>query len=843
MTKLISAKLLRSLRLLISFIALCCLIACGGSKDTSSSSGSNTTTTSVASLVLSAPSTVTFGHPITVSAVLKDASGNLVNGSIVTFTASDSSLITFTPTAATALTDSTGTASIIASAASTFAAGATYISAAASITDSSGNTTNVTAVPLGISVGAVDLTLGYIALGSNTISAYGTTSVSIPVYIDGANATVPISVSFTSACVISGKAAMTSPVNNNTSTGIASTTYKDNGCSGADTIIASLSNGSSSSALLTVATPAISNIQFVSATPAIIGTSTASAASLPKNSLVKFKIVDINNNGKEGVLVDFSLIPANAPGGITFTPASATSDADGYVTTSVSSGTVPTPVWIVATVHGSSPAILSQSNTLTITTGLPTENFFSLSISTPNIEGYRYDGTQATVTIIASDRLADPVPDGTVINFIAEGGHFNNSGTSTATCNTIGGTCSVTFLSADYRPVGETIVNSSDVTVGAVAALDGSGSPITITYNNGTNSGPLYVQNNRTTILAYALGEESFVDANGNNSYDEGETFYDLGDLFLDSNENGIWDSNPTQPNLAEQYIAYPAAVGTSACQTHYWSGGTEYTTDLPSGYGDVPSKQNTCDGAWGQNYVRRDGVIIMSDSFAQVSQANFTVYQNCFGTYTFWLMDGYYNPMPSGTTVAVDSNYTSINYTYYGTTGITATPAAVNVAGTPVLNSTHAGGTPVTVIVSGGSGCYAAETAGTLIDYPRGPMAIDVTTPKGNLTTIPINITSPTLTLTASSYSVATTGTSTLTANFKDIYGNAVSDGTVVNFTISTNHSGAHLSSATATTTGGHASVTYTAGTTSGVSDTIQASASYGGYNASRSISIAVTP
>jgi len=489
------------------------------------------------------------------------------------------------------------------------------------------------------------------------------------------------------------------------------------------------------------------------------------------------------------------------------------------------------------------PTIVSQSNTLTITTGLPTQNFFSLSMSTHNIEGWSYDGVTSAVTVIASDRLAEPVPDSTVINFIAEGGHFNSTSTNTATCTTIGGTCTVTFTSAAYRPVGETIDYGSPIGIqGAVAALDGSGDPITITYSNNTNSGPLYVQNGRVTLLAYALGEESFVDANGNNSYDAEETFYDLGDLYLDSNENGIWDSNSTQPNLVEQYISYPAAAGTQPCMTHYWVSGTEYTKPLPSDYRTSPSKENTCNGVWGQNYVRREQVVTLSGSFAQISNSNFTAYQNCFGTYTFWLMDENYNPMPAGTTITPNTNYTSINYTLNTTSGVIASAASVNVSGSPVLNSTHAGGTLVTLVVNGGSGCIGAETGGTLISYPNGPVAIDVTTPKGNVTTIPITVTTPAVTLTASSYSVAnTTGTSVLTATFTDIYGNPIS-GTTVSFTIPVNHSGANLSAGSAITNGsGQASVIYTAGTSTGI-DTIKASAPFGaGYKTSSTINITV--
>jgi len=44
----------------------------------------------------------------------------------------------------------------------------------------------------------------------------------------------------------------------------------------------------------------------------------------------------------------------------------------------------------------------------------------------------------------------------------------------------------------------------------------------------------------RTTILAWAVGEESFVDVNGNDEYDFGEPFFDLGEAFLDKNEDTV---------------------------------------------------------------------------------------------------------------------------------------------------------------------------------------------------------------------------------------------------------------------------------------------------------------
>jgi hypothetical protein len=723
MTKSINIKFSRPLLLLIFFILFCCLSGCGGSKDeTGTGTGTGATTTDLSSLTLSVPSSVTFGTPVTATAIVRDATGALANGAVVTFAATDTTLVAFTPST-TALTDVNGTASVNLSAASTGSAGATYITASASIT-TNGTAEIITSTPVGISIGAAKVTLGALTFGSSSISSYGTSSVSIPVLIGGSAATVPISVAFTSPCVSAGKATLISPVMSNVGTGIATSTYKDNNCNAGTDVITATVTGGTVSATITVIPPTANNMQFVSATPSIIGTSTAGAATLPKSSLVEFKVVDGNNNGVPGVLVDFSRLPAGLLGGVTLTPTSATSDANGVVSTSLTSGTVPTPVWVVATVHNT-PSILSQSNTLTITTGLPTQNFFSLAVSTHNIEGWLYDGVPTTLTIIASDRLGEPVPDGTAINFITEGCQIYP-----ASCTTTNGTCTVTFRSSEYRPMGETtLVNPN----GAVAALKYDGiTPITIDHD--TTIGPaLFVQNGRVTMLAYALGEESFVDSNGNNMLDPGETFYDLGDLFLDSNENGTWDSNTSQPNILEQYISYPLAAGTKACGTHI--GGGAAVTAYPPDYVDVPSKQNTCDGVWGLNYVRRSQIIILSSSHPRISQDTFHI-SSCLQTFPFWLMDENYNPMPAGTAVTITNNHIS----FIPATATTPTLAAVSVGGTPVVDTTHAGGTVVNLIVDGGTTCTGVGP----IPLPVGSVDIVITTPKGLVTNVTVLVKNP---------------------------------------------------------------------------------------------------
>lgn len=647
---------------LLMFIAL---YGCGTGPDVAAgSTGSTPTPSGSGSLTLSFTSnTVTFGAPQTATATLRDANGALVQNAVVTF-AADSTLVVFTPTSATALTNSSGVASIILNAADVSSAGATSITASAAVT-TSGTTATVTSTPVGIAVNGATVTLGTLTLGQPSISAYGTSSVSVPVLVNGSAATIPISVTFTSPCVTSVKATLTSPVT--TILGTATSTYKDNNCaSGTDVITASVT-GTTASATITVAIPTANNIQFVSATPTIIG---IKGSPLPQSSLVKFQVVDSSNNGKAGVLVDFSLQPASAPGGITLSPTSATSDANGYVTTSVNSGTVPTPVWVVAKLH-SNPAILSQSNTLTITTGLPTQNFFSLSVQTFNIEGWEYDGVTSTLTIIASDRLGNPIPDGTAINFITpESGQI-----IPASCTTTNATCTVTFKSEGTRPA-----------------------------------------NGRVTILAYAVGEKSFIDANGDNIYNAGETFYDLGDLYVDSNENGHWDPG-------EQYII--TGSGTQACLIQ------PSLTPLPADYANVPSKDNTCTGTWETNYVRRSAVIVLSGSVPTISPTTVAMVSSCAKTFTLTLTDINGNAMPKDTTVVTDNNFV-----FFTPTGGTSTKATVSIiAGTPVVNTTSNVGTSIRLRVE------ADCSAGVPISYPSGVVDIVTTPPLGLVTKIPVTV------------------------------------------------------------------------------------------------------
>lgn len=54
------------------------------------------------------------------------------------------------------------------------------------------------------------------------------------------------------------------------------------------------------------------------------------------------------------------------------------------------------------------------------------------------------------------------------------------------------------------------------------------------------------------SITAYTTGEEAFLDLNGNDAYDNGETFYDTDEPFIDANDNGAYGPTPTTDRLID---------------------------------------------------------------------------------------------------------------------------------------------------------------------------------------------------------------------------------------------------------------------------------------------------
>lgn len=458
-----------------------------------------TAPTGLASLTLSlkdgsgaAITSVAPGQTGTLLAVVKDSTGNLLPNVAVTFTTSDQTG-GFVPASGTALTDASGVARVGLVAGTQ--AGAFTVTAATHLGDKASSGT------VGYSVTFPVLTLSAINVTPATLSAGGNASVSVTVSSGSIPYAPPLSVSFTSPCITAGKAAIGSPVL--TQSGVAAASYTDKGCGVADIITASVALGGSivtQTGTITVLPATAGSIKFVSADTTHIALKGTGGLGRQEFATLKFEVSDNTGNRLAGRLVDFTFSDSNTTstvGGLALNPGSATSAADGTVTTLVSAGTLPTSVRVVATVRGSSPLLTTLSNLLVISTGVPDQRHFSLATVTGNCEGRDVDGLCSYVTATLGDHFGNPAPDGTAVNFTAEGGVI---GASCVTAS-LSGTCTVLLRASNPRPA-----------------------------------------NGRVTVLAYTLGEEDLFDANGNNVYDSGDTFTDKSpDIFRDDNENGSW--------------------------------------------------------------------------------------------------------------------------------------------------------------------------------------------------------------------------------------------------------------------------------------------------------------
>lgn len=505
--------------LLIPFATLPLLSACGGGNGPSPNPNAVVTppTTGSSSIGMSISSTtVVVNQPVTVTATLLDAGGNPLPNQVLKFSV-DPALASLTPSNGTVLTDSKGVARIQLAAAGLNANGAGYVTASIKLGETDISQSQ------GFQIGVANVALGDISLGSSNISAYATTSVNVPVLINGSASSTSIPVNFTSLCAQSGKASIDASVSS--INGVASATYTDKGCSGNDTVIATINDGASSrQASLQVQAPAATSLQYSSVSPAdgVITLKGYGTAARPEAAQVKFRLVDAQGNGVAGRTLQFGL--STTTGGIRFdnqqTVTTATTNAAGEATVNVQAGTLPTPVRVVASESGAS--LSTQSSGLSISSGFPDQDSMSVSVETLNMPGWDVDNVENTVIISLADHFNNPVPDGTAVTVVASGGRVG-TGTS-GECKTVNSTCTVKFHSQAPRPT-DGQVRITAYAIGEESFTDHDG-------NNAVNDENELVD---ITTASSDIGE-AFVDVDGSQSYTAGK------DIPIDFNGNGAYD-------------------------------------------------------------------------------------------------------------------------------------------------------------------------------------------------------------------------------------------------------------------------------------------------------------
>lgn len=625
----------------------------------------STGTTSAAVVTLSSSSSsISSSSPAILSATVHNSSGALVAGTLVRFATAGTGFALFSPSGATALTNASGVAQISLLAGSQF--GADTVTATATVSGVS-----VSSSALGFSVsGTASASQITLAASTNTISSSTPTTLTATLSNTSgtplANTVVTFATQGTGYGVFfpSGGTALTN------SSGVATITLNAGTQIGADTVTATATVsgvtvtssplGYSVSAAPVTSTAA--SIQFVSANPTIIALRGIGGQ---ENSTIVFKVRDSNGNPLANQAVTFAL--TTTAGAIGFASTSPTSASDGTVNAVLQAGTVPTAVRVKA-VLTSNTNITSVSSQLVVSTGLPHQNGFSLAASKLNLEAFNFDGITSQLTVRLADRYGNLVPDGTAVSFRTAGG----VGLVVPSCTTTAGACTVQFTSAGVRPI-----------------------------------------NGRLVILATAIGEESFIDLNGNGLFDASEqsTITDLGEAYIDANENGVRDAG-------EEFIDFN--------NNQRYDGPTGNFVGILRNDGVAPSTLN----------VRASITLVLSTSAARIAGlpaainpaqcTNGTPFTPTPQTFTFTIGDLNGNRMVSGTTIVFSTSN--------GT--ITSQPASF----TALDSNVNA---PQSFTVSLASDATQDATALACTNATHlGSFLVTVTSPTGAITTasIPVN-------------------------------------------------------------------------------------------------------
>jgi len=626
---------LKSLALLFSTCLVMTTAGCSGGGGSSNSSGQTVVVGASNTLLAIEKTSLQLSETTGVTVTFTKADGTPASGVAVNFI---TTMGTLTPSG-TVATNSDGVAGIQLTAGSTSGQG--QLTASAMIDNKLVTTTVL------FDVNLPTLKLANLKFSDSASISYGSSQgISVEVQ-DAAGAPYTaqaVDVIFTSPLSAQGKSTISSPVT--TINGKASATYTATTATGTDTITASIS-GSSSTISLTINPLDAGSISFVSAAPTSIGLKGMGGFGIQETSKITFKVVDTSGAPKANQPVSFLL--NTTVGDLSLSASSGSTGLDGTVSTIVQAGVVATPVRVTASTTVGNNTLSTQSDQLVISTGLPAQDGFSISRVNENLEGWDRDGVTTDVTARLSDHFHNPVPDGTAVYFTTSGGSI------TPSCVTTGGSCKVTWTSQNPRP---RIANG--------ASKDG-----------------------RAVVLAYAVGEEFFLDLNGNGIADPTDTLGDDSEAFRDDDES-------RSRQTSETYIDF----------------NVDGSFNLPDGQYNGVLQGLAFTSAPKTKHVFSNAVIVMASSSALITSSNDPIVAP--GAFTITVTDTNGNTMPSGTIITVAAPFGTV-------TGATSHIVAQNI------------GSGVTLPIS--------IAAGDSPKFQTGIITVTVKSPAGLETTRFINI------------------------------------------------------------------------------------------------------
>lgn len=448
-----------------------------------------------------------------------DQSGQGVSGALVTFSGTG---IVFGTTNGAVLTNADGEATISIKPIDSSATGAYQLTAVANY-----NGVLANASAYNFSLQAANIALVNMVAAETALESGGSTNITLKT--QDADTKVNqnnVTINFSTSCGTFEPESVTSSNQGDITTSYTAIDSNGKLCEGTQKIIASNSSDASikKEVQINIANIVANSLLYTTTTPVNIVTKNSGSASSGK---VEFTVYA---NGVPASNQEINIELVKGPSDLSLSSANFVrstvikSDSAGKILVNLYPGSLPGPVEIKAALKVN-PNVFVLSKDVAVATGRAYQAGLSLSMSKNSLRT-DIDGDSATIVARLADRVGNPVPKGTVISFVSEGGKVEpNCATNDQ------GECSVKLITQNPRPL-----------------------------------------NNRVSVIAYTEGDKTYKDVNGDNMYTIGTDILlnNIGDFFRDDNENNQFDAgefiykrNVSGATCATSDINQPNIIGT----------------------------------------------------------------------------------------------------------------------------------------------------------------------------------------------------------------------------------------------------------------------------------------
>ena len=481
-----------------------------------------------------------------------------------------------------------------------------------------------------------------------------------------------------------------------------------------------------------VSMPALGTVKFVRQQYAVMG---ARDSGYQETNLITFQLLDVSSNPyPAGLAVVFthdslggsyigSTRTACASGPSNCTQASGVTDGNGEVQVMLHSGTVANVVSVAAGASAGGVSASGTASNIAIVGAKASGAHISVSCTPKNVAALvnqdcsnsQYFGTNITCTASLADRFNNVLGVGTLTTFNSEAGAAGPPAmTPSYDPNKAPTDQAGLGRSTDFVSVGGYGLPADVLSLPAStppAPKTSFPAEYQLTYVDACGSRTHNPRDGLSTVIASAVGEEGFVDGSNGCPADgvyqgpavggcgggKGESFIDIGEPFVDANDNGVRDGNEAYVDANDNGV-YDAPNGVWDATTVIWA----QTRVVYTGAAKVAQ-------VGGQDAFSRFFAAPVADGQAPdpTAPATFTVGAGSSVAVGVYFVDGNFNP-PAPLVTSYDAVPTAGSIT----AKLSQPPAPVDDAGMgfsvqfcaqPNRSSGDAGNTPATVASNAG--------------------------------------------------------------------------------------------------------------------------------------------